>query len=85
MDAHFGPGVAQGVADKAFTQHADLSERGLGLRDEFFPSRAFGSAGVDGDEATARSFEIGEEPEHGAVIADEVVAGIEVVEQFDHG
>ena len=83
VDAHFGPGVAQGVADKALTQHADLSERGLRLRDEFFPGGAFGSAGVDGDEATARGLQIGEEPEHRAVIAHEVVAGIEVVQQFD--
>ena len=61
-----------------------MSERGLGLRDEFFPSRAFRIAGIDGDEATARGLEVGVEPEHRTVIAHEVVAGIEVVEQFDH-
>ena len=84
VDTHLGPRVAQRVADKPVAHHAHLGQRGFGLRDEFFPGGAFGRAGVDGDEATTRGLEVGEEPEHRSVIAHEVVAGVEVVEQFDH-
>ena len=84
VDTHLGPRVAQRVADEPIAHHAHLRQRGFGLRDEFLPGRAFRGAGVDGDEPTARGLEIREEPEHRSVIAHEIVAGIEVVEQFDH-
>ena len=43
-----------------------------------------GLAGVHRNDPPARGVEIGEEPEDRAVVVDEVVLGVEVIEQLDH-
>ena len=55
-----------------------------GLLDDLLPVRAFGLAGVDGDDPAARRIQVSAEPEHRPVVVNKGVVGIEVREQFHH-
>ncbi len=76
-------GILEIVADEQVADvRGDLQRRG-GLRHHGFPVLAIGPADVDGDDAAARGVEVGVEVEDRPVVGDELVHGVEVVDQVD--
>lgn len=55
------------------------------LRKEIGPVFGFGLGEVDGDEAGVRGIFVGDEKPDGAIIADDIVAGVEGGEELDDG
>src|SRR5262249_8927218 len=69
--------------DEMIADEAHAFERFAGLRNELFPVRPVRIARINRDDAASRSVQIGAEPEQGAVIAYEIVCGLEFADQFD--
>ncbi len=77
-------GVVQVAGDELVVDDADVLQHVGFLGDDRAPVRTRRSLRVDGDQTVARRVEVRQEVKHRPVVADERVAGVEIVEQPDH-
>jgi hypothetical protein len=80
---HLGCASAS-LGDEAVADAPHRLQHLRGFRDQLPPVLAPGLAEVDGDHPAARSAEVGTQPEDRAVVADQVIGGVEVGEQVAH-
>ena len=74
--------IVQVAADELAADPAHVVERVVGRGDDLAPVRTMRMRGIDGDDAAVRGLQIGAEKEDWPVVVDEIVARVEVVEQF---
>lgn len=83
VDPDLGAGVLEIFGEEFIVDGVGTDHGVLSLRHDRLPVGALGGASVDGDQAAARCVEVGLEPKDGTIVIDELVLGIEVVEQLD--
>ena len=71
------------VADEQIAHVRNLPQRFFGLRDDLLEILFLGLAQIDGDQPLARGVEIGAKIEHRAVVADERIIVVEIIDQID--
>src|SRR6202008_1983417 len=83
VDANVGLRVFEVAENEGVVDDVGVFKFVGGLRDDRLPAGAFRVAGVDGDEAATWGLEVSFDPEDWAVVVEELVLRVEVVEQLD--
>ena len=77
-------GVAEVVQDELSAHQGYPGQGGLPFRHPFLPLGSLGLSGIDGDHPAPGCLEVRVEEKDRANIADKGIAGVEIIEQFNH-
>ncbi len=80
---YLGMRVDEVINEELVSDDPGFGDGVLTLRNNFLPVGAFGLAGVNGNDAAARGVEVGLKPEDGAIVVDELIGSVKVIEQAD--